>query len=143
MKKPPHPGGSCLWPASKLCSWHFLTHPIHFHYGPFSALRKMFNFDSTECKTEDFELILRASVSSRALRCTVTIHFETDPMMVDALAQTRPAVVAPFRTQVNIPASLSINGSQVRAPLALQALTHDPCLRPCLETYNLSSKKSC
>ncbi|KAJ8437461.1 hypothetical protein Cgig2_031982 [Carnegiea gigantea] len=141
MKKPPDPGGSCLLPASKSCSWQFLTHPSQLHYGSFSAPRKMLNFDSAECKTEDFEIILPASVSSRDLRCTVTLQFETDTMMVVAQAQTRPAAVALFRTQVNIPASFSINGNQVSASRALQALNHGPCLRPCLEDCNLYSFK--
>ncbi|KAJ8441450.1 hypothetical protein Cgig2_023636 [Carnegiea gigantea] len=59
----------------------------------------MLNFDSAECKTEDFEIILPASVSSRDLRCTITFQFKTDTMMVVAQAQTRPAAVALFRTQ--------------------------------------------
>lgn len=143
MKKPSDPGSSCHSPTSKSCSWQFLTHPTQLHYGSFSVPRKMLNFDSAECETEDFEIILRTSVSSRALRCTVTLQFETDMMMVVAQAQTRPAAVALFQTQVNIPASFSINGNQVSSPLALQALTHDPCLWPCLQIYNLYSKKSC
>ncbi|KAJ8428101.1 hypothetical protein Cgig2_012393 [Carnegiea gigantea] len=107
MKKPLDPGGSCLLPALKLCSWQFPTHPTQLQYGSFSASRKMLNFDSAECKTEDFEIILPASVSSRDLRYTVTLQFETDTMMVIAQAQTRPIVVS-------IPASFSINGNQVQ-----------------------------
>ncbi|KAJ8444677.1 hypothetical protein Cgig2_030351 [Carnegiea gigantea] len=53
----------------------------------------MLSFDPTECETDDFEIILPASVSSRNLRCTITHQFETDKTMVVAQAQTRPAAM--------------------------------------------------
>ncbi|KAJ8426120.1 hypothetical protein Cgig2_005765 [Carnegiea gigantea] len=59
----------------------------------------MLNFDYVECKIEAFEIILPASVSSRDLRCIVTLQFKTDTIMVIAQAQTQSAAVAFFRTQ--------------------------------------------